>query len=214
MLGRHLLLDIDGVIVRDKLLLAHVKSNCTKYVASKLPESDNPREVNRVLYLAHGHTARGLKNVFNIDTKDFNEKVYDKPLLEHLAEVIYSPDFQDEAKEIHAMTTRGFDVTLFTNAPIEWAAPVARAISDKLHVKCSGPDPCESYLKPELGMYNFPKDKKYVYVDDCLKNLGTARRMLNWCPVHFKEEGVKDRDLWCHQIGSIWELSLLMNSAI
>ena len=36
---KSLLLDIDGVVVRDKLLLSHVKENCVNYVASKLPEA-------------------------------------------------------------------------------------------------------------------------------------------------------------------------------
>ena len=98
---KSLLLDIDGVIVRDKLLMAHVKQNCIEYVRAKLPDCKNPRETNQHLYLAHGHTARGLRETFNVDTSDFNQKVYDKSVMEHLAEVIYSSEFQEEAKQIH-----------------------------------------------------------------------------------------------------------------
>ena len=101
---KSLLLDIDGVVLRSPLLLAHVQDNCVKYVASKLPEAKNPRDVNRVLYMTHGHTARGLSKAFQIDTSDFNEKVYDKRLLDHLAEVIYGTEFQLEAKEISEFT--------------------------------------------------------------------------------------------------------------
>ena len=118
---KSLLLDIDGVVVRDKLLLSHVKENCVNYVASKLPEAKSPRDVNRVLHLSHGHTARGLNMVFKIDTSDFNEKVYDKRLMDHLAEVIYGSEFQEEAKEIHELTQNGWKVTLFTNSPVKWA---------------------------------------------------------------------------------------------
>lgn len=204
---KSLLLDIDGVLVRDRLLLEHVKDNCTKYVASKLPECKNPRETNRHLYLAHGHTARGLREVFKMDTSDFNEKVYDKRVLDHLSEIIYSNDFQQEAKQIHELTSKGWNVTLFTNSPIQWAGPVARAISDEIYVKCPG-----DYFKPEAAFYgDFSKVQTHLFVDDSLKNLGTARWLPNWHPVYFSNEP-KEHNMWCPQIGSIWELCLYVNS--
>lgn len=209
---KSLLLDIDGVIVRDKLLMHHLKQNCVEYVRAKLPDCKDPALTNKHLYLAHGHTARGLHTSFKIDTSDFNQKVYDKRLLEHLAEVISSDVFQEEAAQIHEMTRSGWNVTLFTNSPIEWAGPVARAISDELYIKCAGPDASKTYLKPEGNFYmGFPKEQGHVYVDDSLKNLGTARFMPNWHSVYFNE-GEKEQRLWCPQVGSIWELSLMINS--
>ena len=204
---KSLLLDIDGVIVRDKLLLSHVKENCVKYVESKLPEAKNPRDVNRVLHLSHGHTARGLNMVFKVDTSDFNEKVYDKSLMDHLAEVIYSTEFQEEAKEIHELTQNGWKVTLFTNSPIEWAGQVARAISDEVFVACPGP-----HMKPEIPMYTqFPVHHMHIYVDDSMKNLGTARWLPNWQCVYFNE-GEKEPRMWCPQVDNIWELLMYVNS--
>lgn len=204
---KSLLLDVDGVLVRDKLLLSHVKENCVNYVASKLPESKNPRETNRHLYLSHGHTARGLNMVFKVDTSDFNEKVYDKRLMDHLSEVIYGTDFQEEAKEIHELTQNGWKVTLFTNSPMEWAGRVARAIGDDVFVACPG-----DFLKPEVPMYTqFPNHHVHIYVDDSMKNLGTARWLPNWQCIYFNEEE-KEHRLWCPQVGSIWELLLYVNS--
>jgi len=101
---KSLLLDIDGVLLRDQFLLNHIQNNCVKYVQAKLPTSKNPRGVNRILYMEHGHTARGLQNAFRIDVSDFNEKVYDKKLIEHLSEIIYGTVFQLEAKEIYEFT--------------------------------------------------------------------------------------------------------------
>jgi FMN phosphatase YigB (HAD superfamily) len=209
---KSLLLDIDGVLVRDKLLLAHVKDNCVTYVRSKLPESKNPIETNRLLYLSHGHTARGLTSAFGIDTSDFNAKVYDKSLMDHLAEVIYGSEFQQEAKDIHDLVKNDWIVTLFTNAPIEWAGPVARAIGDDVFISCAGSNIMTHPIKPEVGAYmNFPKHHTHIYVDDSLKNLGTARWLPNWHPVYFNE-GPKEDRLWCPQIGSIWELCLYINT--
>ena len=204
---KSLLLDIDGVLVRDRLLMEHVKDNCVRYVASKLPECKNPNVVNSVMYLAHGHTARGLNKSFQIDTSDFNEKVYDKRLIEHLSEVIYGTEFQKDAKELHELTAKDWKVTLFTNSPIEWAGPVARAIGDNVYIDCTG-----SEFKPEASRYTqFPSHMQHIYVDDSLKNLGTSRWLPNWHSVYFNE-GPKEDRLWCPQISSIWELLLYVNS--
>ena len=209
---KSLLLDIDGVIVRDRLLLEHVKDNCVKYVSAKLPEAKNPRDVNKILYMTHGHTARGLQKAFQVDASDFNAKVYDKRLLEHLAEVFYGTEFQLEAKEIHALTKKEWKVTLFTNSPIEWAGPVARAISDEIHVVCAGSDATTGPLKPEADMYTqFQKHLTHIYVDDSLKNLETARWLPNWHPVLFNQNATEEH-LWCPQVGSVWETCLFVNS--
>jgi FMN phosphatase YigB (HAD superfamily) len=204
---KSLLLDVDGVLLRDKLLMEHVKDNCVRYVAAKLPECKNPGVVNSVMYLAHGHTARGLSKSYQMDTSDFNEKVYDKRLMDHLCEILYGTEFQQEAKEIHALTEKDWKVTLFTNSPIEWAGPVARAIGDNVLIDCAG-----SEFKPEASRYTqFPKHLTHIFVDDSLKNLGTAKFLPNWHPVYFNE-GPKEERLWCPQVDSIWDIVLYVNS--
>jgi FMN phosphatase YigB (HAD superfamily) len=209
---KSLLLDIDGVLVRNPLLMEHVKDNCVRYVASKLPHCKNPHETNRVLHLGYGHTARGLAKAFQIDTKDFNEKVYDKRLMEHLAEVIYGTEFQQEAKEIHELTEKDWKVTLFTNSPVEWAVPIGRAISDNVYIDCAGHDVSKTPLKPDAARYvKYPKHMTILYVDDSLKNLGTSRYLPNWHPVYFNE-GPKEDRLWCPQMSSIWELLMYVTS--
>jgi FMN phosphatase YigB (HAD superfamily) len=215
---KSLVLDIDGVIVRDKLLMAHVKDNCVRYVQSKIPDCKDARNVNRILYLTHGHTARGLTHSFGVDTSDFNEKVYDGRLMDHLAEVIYGADFQAETKEIHDFTKKGWNVTLFSNAPEVWSRRVALAIGDDVYLRCPGDD---GPFKPEAAAYaNFSKAQTHVFVDDSLKNLGTARWLPNWHPIHFDEGAENDSILvpggykpWCPTIGSIWELSLFLDTA-
>ena len=206
---KSVLWDVDGVLVRDKLLLEHVKDNCVRYVAAKLPEAKSPRDVNKLLYTKYGHTARGLQKAFQIDASDFNEKVYDKRLMDHLAEVIYGTEFQLEAKEIHNLSKHGWKVTLFTNSPIEWAGRVARAISDEVFVVCGETD---GPLKPEAAMYTqFPKHLTHIFVDDSLKNLKTAKHLPNWHPVLFNQ-GPKMHRLWCPQVSSIWETCLFVHS--
>jgi len=147
-----------------------------------------------------------------VDTSDFNEKVYDKRLMEHLASVIYGTEFQQEAKELHELTEKDWKVTLFTNSPVEWAVPIGRAISDNVYIDCVGHDVSKSPLKPDAARYmQFPGHMTHLYVDDCLKNLGTAKWLPNWHSVYFNE-GPKEDRLWCPQISSIWELVMYVNS--
>ena len=207
---KSLLLDVDGVVLRNPLLMNHLKENCVSYVRKKLPASKDPYATNHVLYLAHGHTARGLQRVFKIDTSDFNQHVYDKPLLNHLADVIDTADFQYEAAQIHELTREGWNVKLFTNAPWVWASKVALAIGDVVSVTCPG-NPAESPLKPEPEAYMFAQHHLNIFVDDSLKNLGTARYLANWQCVYFNE-GPKEPNLWCPQVGSVWEVCLLARS--
>jgi hypothetical protein len=210
---KSLVLDIDGVLIRDRRLLAHVRHNCVRYVAKKLPDFKDPAYTNKLLYSTAGHTARGLQNSFGIDTSDFNREVYDRPVLDRLWEVLSSTRFQREAKDIHELTKNGWRVTLFTNSPIEWAGEVAHAISDQVYVVCPGSNIVESPIKPEATAYtNFAKHHTHIFVDDSLTNLTTARWLPNWHPVHFNP-GRADPVDWCPTVGSIWEVCLMANTA-
>lgn len=210
---KSLVLDIDGVLIRDRRLLAHVKHNCVRYVAKKLPECKDPVHANRLLYATAGHTARGLQNSFGIDTSDFNKEVYDVPLRGHLWEVLSGEKFQTEARQLYELTQNGWKLTLFTNAPIEWAGEVARAIGDEVYVVCPGSNVVESQLKPEGQAYrDFAKHHTHIFVDDSLTNLTTARWLPNWHPIHFNP-GLNASVDWCPTVGSIWEVCLFANSA-
>lgn len=210
---KSLVLDIDGVLLRDKALLDHVRHNCERYVKAKLPECKEPARVNRLLYNTCGHTARGLQNLFGIDTRDFNKKVYDVPLRTHLWEILSSTEFQKDAAAIHNFTQNGWRVTLFTNSPREWAGQVAHAISDEVFLVCPSDNIVDCSIKPEATVYrSFAKHHTHVFVDDSLVNLNTARWLPNWHPVYFNEHKGYKPD-WCPTIGSIWELDLFINSA-
>ena len=210
---KSLILDVDGVLVRDKLLMNHVNENCVKYIRSKMPECKDPRDVNRILYMSSGHTARGLQNGFGIDVSDFNEKVYDKQLIDHLSEVLSTFEFQQEAKYIHEWSKNGWKVTLFTNAPTIWAGTVARAISDEVYIRSGPDDVMAGPLKPEAAAYaNFSKTYTNIFVDDSLKNLATMRWAPNWHAVHFSQEPSEPR-AWCPTVGSLWELGLYLGTA-
>ena len=191
---KNLILDIDGVVIRDKKLLNHVRDNCVRYVSQKLPCCKNPSSTNEALYLSTGHTGYGLSKILDIDTSDFNHKVYDQSLMEHLAEVISHPIYQAETIKLHNLTLDGWDITLFTNAPPIWATPIALSINDKVNIRCPG------YYKPSVNAYaSFPRDQIKVYVEDSIKNLETIRFSKSWTPVYFGSKKYS----WCQNVENI-----------
>jgi|LakMenE01Jun11ns_1017448.scaffolds.fasta_scaffold9956061_2 FMN phosphatase YigB (HAD superfamily) len=202
-----LLLDVDGVIIKDKLLLEHVKYNAVQYVRTKLPDAKDPARVNQLLYNRYGHTARGLHNAFGIDTKDFNTFVYDESLLTHLGHVLMSDEFKSDAEIIRKLSHQ-WDTRLFSNAPLDWTLPIA----ERLGVSVSHD---HLFVKPDPRVYSkFPRDVKKYYVDDSINNLWTAGYMYNWVPIHFDENTNKGPgfDVQFPTVSSVWELGLFMNS--
>lgn len=182
---RTLLLDVDGVLIRDQNLLNHVKNNVVRYVRTKLPACSDPIQVNNLLYKSYGHTAIGLEKEYGIDTSDFNNKVYTPRVLEHLYDVLdYSDEFSRDSKTIRRILSMGYDVELFSNAPLVWTEPVRDAL-DSFRVINGG-----EYLKPNLESYLHVNDNSvdYIFVDDKMCNLLPSLFFKNWTPVHFSEK--------------------------
>ncbi len=199
-----LVLDIDGVLVRDPLLLQHVKYNVIEYVRAKLPESKNPTQVNSILYNTYGHTARGLEKAFQINARDFDEKVYDKKLIDHLWAVITANEFQEDAKIINAIEKSGWKVQLFSNSPLEWSLPVMQVLGGNVSVVKD-----HRWLKPNMRAYtNFSTRYNHLFVDDSMVNLHAAKLLRNWVPVYYTDEQVKTQSEF-PTINSIWELGLM-----
>lgn len=193
---KSLLLDVNGVVLRDPDLFRWVRQNHVAYVKAKVPHSKNPRETERLVRIAYGHTARGLQKVYGVDTSDFAEKVYDKKLMDRLTETLYSTEFQQDAKIIHEIAS-GYEwkVTLMSNAPGVWVSKVAEAISDHVYT---------CYNKDDM---KWPVHHVHVFVDDDVKNM---RYLPNITPVLFTQN--KNPNAWYAQVNSFEDLAMLIRS--
>ena len=197
-----ILLDIDGVIIRDRLLLEHVRYNVVQYVREKLPHSKKPELTNRLIYKVYGHTGVGLQKAFRIDTSDFNKKVYNESVMRHLYANLDTPQFKEDAKVLKELS-EDYKVTFFSNSPLEWSIPIRDAISNRISIAYDG------NMKPDINAYiNFPDDVKHIFVDDKVDNLTPTLYYKNWTPVHFSDKKTSK----FLTIGSMWELSLFANS--
>jgi len=198
-----LILDIDGVLIRDRALLNHVRHNCVRYVRHKMPDAKSPAQINEILYQNFGHTGKGLRKAYKINTEDFNKFVYDQKVSSHLWSVLSGTEFQKDAAQIHSLIKEGWSVKLFSNSPLEWSLPVASAISDEVMVVYNA-----HMLKPDIEAYTqFSTEVKHVFVDDNLRNLMPAWWLLNWHTIHFSET----RDARCvTTLSSIPELVMYL----
>lgn len=187
----HILLDVDGVVIRDRLLMTHVKSNVENYVRKRFPHVKDPKKFNQSLYTNWGHTRLGLQDMFpKEDFSDFDTKVYDRDLVSHLESHLKTDKFILNSKmpinELY--NDYGHDVILFSNAPLSWTAPVAWA----LDVRCEVYLPTKNnLLKPDPRIYeDVTRGLKgpFILVDDNTKNLIPVLENPDFIPFHFSDK--------------------------
>lgn len=179
-MNKTLLLDIDGVIIRDRVLLDHVKSNIVRYVHKKVPSHMNPCNLNNMLYNFYGHTATGLKKVYKIYTNDFDYEVYDSHVMEQLYDVFETREFKNDSETLRHLLDIGWNVEFLSNSPLIWSESVKYAI-DRTRIKNKG-----QYEKPNFNTYlNFDPNEEYTFVDDKINNLLPTMRINNWKQLHF-----------------------------
>lgn len=175
------LLDIDGVLIRDNILLNHVNNSVVRYVKTKIPKMHNSSKVNSVLYKTYGHTAIGLEKEYGVDTTDFNQKVYNIYVMDHLYNYLdTSKKFKTDATTIRHILDIGYNVELFSNSPLEWSNAVRNFIDQRLKTGVYEKPKIETYLK-------FDSQRDYIFVDDKLDNRRPVLFFDNWTPIHFSE---------------------------
>lgn len=195
---KSLILDVDGVLLTNKILENHVRANCVRYVRSKVPGLLNPDMTNTRLYARFGHTAVGLSTVFKVDTSDFNEKVYTPELMEHLHLILSGNTFKIKAEKIQKFKENRWNVQLLSNAPHIWV----KAVADILDVEYT-----YSRRKPSPSAYTgFSTTQTHIFIDDSLKNLEGARNIPNWHPYLLSES---KETVWCPTLTELPEYNFL-----
>jgi hypothetical protein len=178
----NVLLDVDGVLIRDPAITKLMHHNITRYVRMKVPRARDPEKMRTYFYKKYGHTARGITRALGIPTPDFNVQVYDKALMEMLADHLTSAQFQKDADVVRKLLNDGNTVTLFSNAPGMWTWPIACAIDLRVATaQFAG-------LKPQPVAYTSVRGPvPHVFVDDLYANLVPIKNNPDWFPVHFSE---------------------------
>jgi FMN phosphatase YigB (HAD superfamily) len=175
-----LVFDIDGVIVRNKILLSNVGANCSNFI--RLIDKNNLTEIdadtyNNKLYKDYGHSLKGWlheNNKYNIISHRryidnyfmrqlFNRYVYDENLLNDLRSYLYTDTFTKNEDYTYLLLIQNMcinnnlPVYLYSNAPMSWCSLVANKMKiNNNNVYSSDHKLLSKQLlyKPDIRSYN------------------------------------------------------------
>lgn len=204
-----LLLDVDGVVLRQNKIMHHVSNKIVHYVSKELHMPVNDAlKVNKLLYTEYGHSYRGLRKVYGFDKSihHFNSTIYTQEALD----MVHNSN-NDINQHIHYMMLRqmmlrcqhkGVPVYLFTNAPTVWCKAVLGAsgldkyIGDENIISCDHDVMLfheDDGFKPVDVVYNTVKtfvsnthhmdEPTYIFIEDSFKNLVPIVGDNSWIPV-------------------------------
>jgi FMN phosphatase YigB (HAD superfamily) len=196
---RALLLDFDGVVVRNRMVHRVVADACTTCVARKAGVSlAEARRVNDALYPRLGHSSLVLTRHFGVPTtpSEFNATVYDELLdYDFIARCLRSRADQEHARALANMIDSR-NTLVFSNAPWGWCERILSFLGIggavmRSNAICSDstqlfkPDPrafAEAEFRASLAV---PGVQEFVFVDDSPANVAAAADRPGWTPVHF-----------------------------
>lgn len=195
-----MLVDFDGVILRNHISSKFIANRCQNYVQIKTnTHARYSKFLNKNLYETTGHSLIGLHKLgYNQYTiRDFNEYVY--------GDIEYSSMFND-IQTTHAHDIQQFidlnewtknnntKMFIFSNAPDEWCLNICNLMSPKLSdIETTNIILKNRFLKPDQDAYtvldyHLKNFKKIVNVDDKLMNLMPTIDNKKWEHFLMKDE--------------------------
>jgi len=190
----HILLDFDGVILKNEKIERIINERSIQYVAKKTNTSYAQAKIhNSEMYKKLGHTALSLNN----------STTYHQEVCEYNSEVFHKLDFDSDIRPhitrediSHVQNVmQCFEGSnkpgLFTNTPLIWVYETLGIIgfdiedvfnADSMFTSDDG------FVKPKLDTYqNVNTRLKYrelVFIDDNEKNIVPSERFDNWIGIH------------------------------
>lgn len=209
--ARTLLLDVDGVVFRNKRALSVVSNRVVEYVRARANVGTywEAKKINEIAYAKYGHTMLGLADMcpeLDLSVRDFNDFVYERSVIAAAAASIgfdpYDRAPEDARRFLRYCDDVGVETYLFTNAPSDWVRMVRdvcglefgddRILStDDLALHRGEPA-----LKPTLASFAHVgkrlrergDDARVFFVDDSAANCFMSQHYMGW-PTHKFEEG-------------------------
>lgn len=193
------LIDFDGVVLKNKKSARFVKIQNKKYVAKKLDGVYNHKQVAEELYKHHGHTTFGL-NWMGIQSSlhEYNRHIYDNIPNELTMTKQETYDFE---QFMNTMNQADIDVKLFSNAPVKWIQHFIAydqslyAFSDHI-MRFRGSRMYNNLIKPNQKIYdminiNYCQEYNDVFfIDDKFINF---KWKMNWNNIWMNEKHQKEQ---------------------
>jgi FMN phosphatase YigB (HAD superfamily) len=199
-MSRVVLVDFDGVVLRNKRACCYINKRAIQYVSKKTGISNRHilDDLTTSFYKTHGHTHIALlKNNYKSSYDEFNHFMYDCPE----AKALYN-DLNLSSEELESWHTFRFfcnknniDVKLFSNANYTWLQHFIKDSDEELYSLTNYIHNFKKYelyntlLKPNNNIYMLTKNhlkKKYsnaYFIDDNFYNFHTIRKDTFWTNV-------------------------------
>jgi FMN phosphatase YigB (HAD superfamily) len=190
-----LLLDFDGVLLRDPLATKLVSNRATRYV-QKFTKA-NIRDaaiINKYLYKSFGHTVTGLNKIgYPATMEDYNKTVYHHIDYTLVASRMDTGAIYELLDQCHRY---GIKVMLFTNSPPCWHENIMARIPLPYEIEKVN---MLGLLKPDPKLYidieKKHRDQKLYFVDDSFTNFASYTLFKpNWINIMYDEKNMKIRD--------------------
>mgnify|MGYP006280770581 CR=1 FL=1 len=188
-----LLLDFDGVVLRNKHILSYQVAQSAKFVHRHVPylSLSECTHLNRLYYPQYGHTVIMMNKMMNVPVtlEDYNDFVFHPKKLQKLEKLI--DDDTCEYAESFLPLFNEFDTGIFTNAHINWVEMFCKVFElpvDESNIYW----PMElELLKPNPQAYTRVafriKTNNITFVDDSAKNIEFPKYNLKWNTILYRD---------------------------
>lgn len=214
-MSKTLLLDFDGVILKNKVIERKLSRKIERYCGDTL-KIDNKRlsrKMNRELYLSSGHSLLGLKKIgVPQSLKQFNEKIYNFNYNE-LYENITDENIEDIRKIIDLKLfcqSQDISLKIWSNSPSQWCRSLINYMTHELSgMEIVDNQNCIYLLKPEKDSYEYIEYKCrgdiIFFVDDKLSNFFNVLNNRKWVSIYYTSEEECEKN--CNNMWTINDLS-------
>lgn len=189
----HLLLDYDGVVLRNKCLTNYQYRRSAKFVQKHTHMSTSVcEEMNRRYYPKYGHTVSMLNEMFGkaVSLEEYDEFLFAKERLVRLDSLVDN-DTRRHAKSFQRVfdicRDNGMSWHIFTNAHINWVLFFSEIIgmNDITENKVIWPQSNMNLLKPSKEAYDrvewiLQSSYPYVFADDSKVNIDAIMERDGW----------------------------------
>lgn len=202
-MSTRLLLDYDGVLLRNNKLKQYQHIRSTKFLREVTGLSMKTcNNINKTYYPAHGHTVIMINKMFDesVTLRDYNDYVFDLNALSKLDGLVddktktHMLGFQ---KVIKHCQLRRIPWSIFTNAHPNWVTYFSHALDFDLKCDILWTEDNVELLKPNPQSYQRIEsifvDSIFVFVDDSRKNVQACVDRPRWFPVEFGDFDVPSK---------------------
>lgn len=201
--SKTLLLDFDGVILRNKSIEKHLIKKIEKFSQRylKITNSDLASSINRQIYSTSGHTLIGLQNFgCPVSLRDFNDEIYNIDY-HSLYQLNYDNKMENDILSLRKLKSwcddRKIKIFIFSNSPDIWCRSFLDLMSSEFkNIEILNNFNSSFFLKPQDSFYNYIEkiiNTDLIYfVDDKWINFNPVFSKNKWVNIFFSDQ--------CHKL--------------